>query len=100
MWDHGCRAIGSVKPMRIEKKIWPQYFELVLSGVKKYEVRLADFDCRPGDELVLKEWDPVCGAYTGRQITKQVTLVSRTKDQDIWSDADVERYGFVVIGFE
>ena len=28
----------------IKKKIWPEYFELVLSGKKKFELRLNDFE--------------------------------------------------------
>ena len=32
-------------------------FELVKSGKKKFELRLADFDIKEGDTLVLKEWD-------------------------------------------
>lgn len=42
----------------IEKKIWPEFFEKVLSGEKTYELRLADWDCAPGDTLLLKEWEP------------------------------------------
>ena len=29
--------------MKIEKKIWPEYFDDVKSGKKKFELRLADF---------------------------------------------------------
>lgn len=39
-------------------KIWPKYFDPVLSGIKTYEVRKNDRDFRFGDRLVLKEWDP------------------------------------------
>ena len=42
----------------IKKKIWPEYFELVSSGKKKFELRLADFDVKEGDALSLEEWDP------------------------------------------
>jgi ribosomal protein S17 len=41
--------------MRIEKKVWPEYFHKITEGVKTYELRLADFECKPGDVLVLKE---------------------------------------------
>jgi len=39
----------------ITKKIQPQYFDAVLSGKKKYELRLNDFDINEGDTLILKE---------------------------------------------
>ena len=66
-----------------EKKIWPEYFELVASGVKKYELRLGDFTPKPGDTLVLKEWDPVKKAYTGREVTKTVTHSSTFSIEDL-----------------
>jgi hypothetical protein len=31
--------------VRIEKKIWPKYFQAIIDGKKTYELRLADFDC-------------------------------------------------------
>lgn len=40
----------------IRKKTWPTYFHKVLSGEKKVELRIADFECKPGDVLVLEEW--------------------------------------------
>jgi len=52
--------------MEIKKKIWPKYFELVKSGKKKFEVRLADFRIKEGDILILEEWDPKTEKYTGR----------------------------------
>jgi hypothetical protein len=45
-------------PRRIEKKAWPEWFQLVWDGEKTYEYRLADFEIEPGDVLVMKEWDP------------------------------------------
>ncbi len=29
--------------MKIEKKVWPEYFETILKGEKTLELRLADF---------------------------------------------------------
>ena len=52
----------------IKKKIWPEFFELVESGKKKFELRLNDFDIEEGDVLVLEEWDPKTKEYTGRKI--------------------------------
>jgi ASC-1-like (ASCH) protein len=42
----------------IKKKIWPEYFELVDSDKKRFELRLADFDIKEGDTLILEEWNP------------------------------------------
>ena len=41
--------------MKIEKKIWPEFFQKILEGDKTFELRLADFECHPEDILVLKE---------------------------------------------
>jgi ribosomal protein S17 len=65
---------------KIEKKAWPEYFQAIVEGKKNFEVRLADFDCKEGDILVLREWDPKRKEYTGRVIEKKVTYVARTKD--------------------
>ena len=64
---------------KIEKKIWPEYFQKILDGDKKYELRLNDFDCQIGDILVLKEWNPETKEYTGRELEKEITFVLKTK---------------------
>ncbi len=86
--------------MRIEKKILPEYFELVLSGKKTYDFRLADFDIAEGDTLVLKEWNGQQKAFTGREIEKQVTYVGKTKGDTTWSREDVEKFGHQIIAFK
>lgn len=39
----------------IHKKVWSEYFEKIISGKKKLELRLADFEVNEGDTLVLEE---------------------------------------------
>jgi len=63
-------------------------------------LRLADFECKPGDILVLKEWDPKTKKYTGRVVEKRATYVFKTKNQNFWSKEEVEKYGFLIIGFK
>jgi len=63
----------------IKKKIWPEYFDAVASGKKKWELRLNDFEINDGDVLVLEEWSPKTKEYTGRFIEKKVTRVSKFK---------------------
>ena len=86
--------------MKIEKKVWREYFEKILSGEKTFELRLADFECNPGDTLILREWNPTTKQYTGRVLEKKVTYVSKTKNQKFWPQEDVEKYGFQVIAFK
>ncbi len=84
---------------KIEKKIWPEYFQAVLEGKKTYELRLADFECKPGDILVLKEWDPATKQYSGREIEKTVSYVGKTKDYNFWPAEDIDKYGYQIISF-
>ncbi|MDE1845799.1 MAG: DUF3850 domain-containing protein [Candidatus Micrarchaeota archaeon] len=85
--------------MEIEKKIWPQYFEKILSGEKKFEIRLADFEVNSGDVLVLREWNPETKEYTGRKIEKMVKYVSKINNLSTYSKEQMEKYGLQVIGF-
>lgn len=85
----------------IEKKIWPEYFEAVASGKKKFELRLDDFIVAEGDTLLLKEWDPKTEEYTGRQVKKQVTYVAKFRvDELFWPEAEVKEKGIQVISLE
>ncbi len=86
--------------MRIEKKIWPEFFQEVLKGNKNFEIRLADFKCNIGDTLVLREWDSNKKEYTGRFIEKEVTYVFLTKHVDFWPKEDIEKHGLQVISFK
>ena len=71
-----------------------------LSGKKKYDFRLADFDINEGDILVLKEWDKGLQSFTGREIEKDVLYVGKTKGDTTWSQADIDEYGYQIISFE
>lgn len=85
----------------IKKKIWPIYFEAIVSGKKKYELRLNDFEINEGDHLLLEEWDPKTKKYTGRSINKKVTYVGRFKlDKLFWSKEAIEEKGIQIISLQ
>ena len=84
----------------IHKKIWPEYFELVKSGKKKFELRLADFDIKEGDTLVLEEWDPETKEYTGRKIEKKVDFVLKFNLDKHGQKKEIEEKGLYVIQLE
>ena len=86
--------------MRIEKKVWPKYFQKIIDGDKNFELRLADWECNDGDVLVLKEWDPKTKEYTGRVVEKEVGYIIKTKDVDFWPKEDIEKYGYQIISFK
>jgi ASC-1-like (ASCH) protein len=85
----------------IKKKIWPQYFEAIKSGQKKFELRLNDFIVNEGDTLVLEEWDPQTKKYTGRSLEKKVTYVGKFKiDELFWPEKEVKEKGIQIISLE
>jgi hypothetical protein len=86
--------------MRIEKKVWPEYFQKIIDGEKTFEVRLADFDCAPGNILILREWDPQKSAYTGRTLEKTITYVAKTKNFTFWTQDEIDKYGYQIIAFK
>ena len=86
--------------MRHTKKVWPEYFQKILEGKKTYELRLADRECKEGDILVLKEWNPKNEKYTGRKIERRVAYVLKTKDLKFWTKEDIDKYGFQIIAFK
>jgi len=85
----------------VKKKIWSEYFDAVVSGKKKFELRLNDFSINEGDTLVLEEWDKVARAYTGRKIEKHVTYVSKFMiDNLFWPEEEIKAKGIQVISLE
>jgi hypothetical protein len=75
---------------RIEKKAWPEWFEEVITGNKTYEYRLADFDVAPGDILVMREWDPKTGEYTGRVAEAKIGHIGKVSARR-WDKPEDER---------
>lgn len=82
----------------IHKKISREYYELIASGQKTFEYRVNDFECKPGDVLVLEEYEYVDGHDdkadhrhpTGRIIRKRVGYVAKTKDFEWLNRPDVK----------
>lgn len=67
-------------------KTWPEYFEAVLSGAKRYEFRHNDRDFQCGDMLRLREWDNVTGQYTGRSTVRGIGWISDPVHSEEWGD--------------
>ena len=84
----------------IHKKVWPEYFKQIISGKKKFELRLADFEINEGDILVLEEWNNDRKEYTGRKVETLVTYILKTKSQPFWPPEEAEKHGFQIIQFE
>lgn len=85
---------------KIEKKTWPDLFQKILDGEKTFDLRLNDFVIDKGDVLVLKEYNPKSGEYTGREIEKKIGFVGKWKIDDLsifWPKEDIDEKGIQVI---
>ena len=71
-------------------KTLPKYYDNVLNGYKKFEVRYNDRDYKPDDTLILQEyWH---GKYTGRALSARVPY--------ILNDPDYCKENFVIMSLE
>ena len=86
--------------MEIRKKTWPEIFQKMLEGKKTTDLRLADFEIKEGDVLVLEEYDPKTESYTGRVLKKRVKNLSKVKLTDFHSPEDISRHGHWIIELE
>ena len=84
-------------PRTIIKKTTNEYFQLIASGQKTFDVRLADWECEAGDTIVLVEISNEDGRPTGRKLSCTIGSVVRTKDLDFWTPAEVSEHGYQVI---
>lgn len=73
-----------------ELKTLLEYFELVRTGVKNFEVRKNDRDFKVGDLLILQEYDG--SKYTGRDQRRKICYILDNKD--------FCKEGYVILGFD
>ena len=84
--------------MIIEKAVQEKYFSAIADGRKRFEVRLADFECKPGDTLVLKEQKQGTKELTGRKIECEVLYGFNTKKiEEFYSKEDIKKHGLVIL---
>ena len=62
--------------MQHELKSWPAFFGPIAAGVRTHELRRNDRGFSVGDTLLLREFDPDQGAYTGAKQVVQVTSLT------------------------
>lgn len=86
--------------MEIKKKCWPELFQKILEGKKTADVRLADFDIKEGDILILEEYNPQTKEYTGRTVKKKVKNLNKIILTDYHSPEQITKYGHWVIELE
>lgn len=73
-----------------ELKIAPEYFSLVASGAKPFEVRRDDRPFAVGDKLILREYKG--HGYTGYEVKVLITYIMR--------DKNYVKDGFCILGIK
>lgn len=58
-----------------ELKTWEKYFEAILSGNKKFEIRKNDRDFKVGDIIKLSEYNIILNYPTGRFIIVEIKYI-------------------------
>lgn len=86
----------------IKKKCWSEWFDKFCSGERTFELRLADFDLKDGDTIIMEEYNPETKQYTGRQASFLCRKVERSAQNPLqfYKVEDVEKYGFWIIKME
>lgn len=59
-------------------KTWPEFFDKIMDGTKKFELRKNDRDFNVDDVLRLMEYDPDTHEYTGREHLVKVTYILKS----------------------
>lgn len=84
----------------IKKKMWPAEFEAVLAGKKRIDIRVADFEAKEGDTLILEEWNPKIKEYTGRRVEKKIGSLVKFRVDDYGQQKEIENKGLYAIQLE
>ena len=84
----------------IEKKMRPEFFESVLSGSNHVEIRVANFEVRAGDTILLREWNPKTKSYTGRSVEKTVSFVNKFGLENIGDVDEILEKGLYLMELE
>ena len=88
--------------VEIKKKCWPEFFDKFCSGERIFELRLADFDLKEGDVLVMEEFDSETKKYTGRAARFRCKRVEHSAQNPLqfYNIDDVKKNGFWIIQME
>ena len=79
-----------------ELKTWIEYFQLMVSGEKSFDLRKNDRGFRAGHELLLKEYDKESNNYTSRILHCKITYVLKGEEAETFGLKE----GFCILGLE
>lgn len=59
-----------------ECRSWRHLFQPIKAGVKTHDLRIDDRNYQVGDTIWLREYDIEKGAYTGDEVTVEITYIT------------------------
>ena len=77
-----------------ELKTWEEYFRLMESGEKPFELRKNDRGFLTGHELLLCEYNPRTQTYTGRTLRRKITYILQGSEAEMFG----LKAGFCILG--
>jgi hypothetical protein len=84
---------------RHEVKSWLHFYEAIKAGKKMHDLRKDDRNYKVGDIVVLKEYDNICGFYTGEQIEAEITYITNRTVPCAFSSAVLES-GYCILSLK
>jgi len=80
-------------------KSWPEFFEPVFSGMKRFELRKNDRKYAIGDRLRLREWEPNTQTYSGRECWRDVQYIVEGLGPGCIEPLKGLMHGYCILGF-
>lgn len=75
-----------------EVKSWPWLFEPMMAGKKTHDMRdMRDRPYKVGDRMLLREFDPRTGTYTGREGVASITYITNNETPCAMSSSVLDR---------
>lgn len=73
-------------------KSWGPFFQAIKAGVKTHDLRdMKDRDYKVGDTLLLREYDPFDGVYSGDTVAVEITYITSVDTPCAFSSAVLDR---------
>lgn len=77
-------------------KSWTPFFEAFVRGDKRHDLRDDDRNFMVGDILILQEYDPFKGRYSGRELRMEVSYITG-RDTPCAFSSSVLQKGYVIL---
>lgn len=85
--------------MTVNRKLEKSLFEQITDEEKR-EIQVTECQVRPGDTLILEEWDQEINAATGRRLATVVTAVRPVEETPAGSIDEATEHGSLTVQFD